>query len=61
MTKTIQIGFNITHSPNKESIAKTGDTITIKAKGTGYLITSLNGKELINANISRQWIETRTN
>ena len=59
MEKIVSIGFNISHSPNKDTIARIGDKLTLKAKDGGYLITRLNDKVLIGAKMGKEWIDLR--
>lgn len=59
MKKTVSIGFNISHSPHKETIAYIGDKVTLKATAGGYLITHLNDKVLIGAKMGKEWIDLR--
>ena len=59
MEKIVSIGFNISHSPHKETIAYIGDKVTLMATAGGYLITQLNDKQLIGAKMGKAWIDLR--
>ena len=59
MEKIVSIGFNISHSPHLETIARIGDKVTLKDNGQTYLVTKINDKPLIGAVISKEWINLR--